>query len=250
MISRQLDDAVSERLKQEARARQRGRGLLEFIEGQHLYIVGGIVRPSVTEILTAVGVATDFDALPESVQASIEYRRNLGSAVHADTHALDDNDLDLDRVPAETRPYLDAWATCKANLGLRPMARERRLFHPVHEYCGTLDGIFERELECATVARRVLIDLKIGDPWDAAVHLQTAAYEAAYLAEHANERIDERWAVQLTPATDPPYRVIKLAPDLTRRSWTDFPKFLACLTTYREQAVRRTRGDVATTTAR
>jgi hypothetical protein len=72
---------------------------------------------------------------------------------------------------------------------MRPLARERRVFHPGDFYCGTLDGVFARPSGLV-----VLIDIKLGDPFDAAAHLQTAAYQAAFAIDHPDIAIHERWA--------------------------------------------------------
>lgn len=198
----------------------------------------GVDVPHVTAILHAVGVAVDYDALSASGPRRAEqiaFRRQLGSAVHADCHAYDDGDLDWATVDPRVDPYVRvAWATCRENLGLVPLTRERQVFHPVLLYTGFLDGIFRCE------GKRVLIDLKIGDPEDAGAAFQTAAYEAAYHAEHLDETIDERWAVQLLPERRPiPYVITNYSARLA--AWRDMQKFQAFLLTYHEQACRRRR---------
>lgn len=205
---------------------------LVFYEEPHEYWTppgrhGGRLVPSVTQILKAVGVSVDFDALEAMRPGVIDFRRHLGTAVHTDAHAYDDNDLDLDSVDARVLPFLNAWITWRENFVATPLQRERRVFHPVYQYCGTLDGIFD------IGAKRVLVDIKTGDPESAGARFQTAAYQAAYLAEHPDERLDERWSLQLTPEHAVPYRITPY------RDWTDFRKFQAFLTTYWEQAARR-----------
>lgn len=197
----------------------------------------GRAVPHVTRILSAIGVSTDFEGLAAQssrLAAVIDDRRELGSAVHADTHAFDDEDLVWDSVDPRVRPYVEAWATFRDNTRLVPLHRERRVFHSGHWYCGIPDGIFRHPN-----GKRILPDLKIGDPEDAACVYQTSAYEAAWLVEHPDEPIDERWAVQLCPGTRVPYRVTNYSarPD----AWRDFQKFQAFLVTYHEQAVRRRR---------
>ncbi len=188
---------------------------------------GGQRIPSVTQILKAVGVSEDFDAIEAMRPGVIGFRRDLGTAVHVDAHAFDDDDLDVATVDPRVRPYLEAWIHWRGNFGAVPLQRERRVYHPVYRYCGTLDGIFDVD------GRRVLIDIKIGDPTDAGAQFQTAAYQAAFEAEHPGEGIDARWSIQLTPDCGIPYRVEPYT------DWTDFRKFQAFLTTYWEQAARR-----------
>ncbi len=198
----------------------------------------GIEVPHVTRILGDVGVSSNFEdlaCLSPRLAEQIAFRCALGTAVHADCHAFDDNDLEWSSVHPDSRPYLAAWATCRDNLHLVPLTRERRIYHPLYQYTGILDGIFL----CETTGHRALVDLKIGDPEDAAAHLQTAAYEAAYRAEHPNETIEERWAIQLYPEFCIPYRIVNYTAPARLEGWRDFQKFLACLTVFHEQPARR-----------
>ncbi len=189
--------------------------------------------PGVTEILSAVGVSVDFEGLASMgrrVADAIDLKREIGHALHADAHAYDDNDLDWNTVDPRVLPYLTAWADFRENSGLRPTTRERLVYHHALSYAGTLDGIFVLPNN-----RRVLVDIKTGDPDDSGCAYQTAAYQAAYQAEHPDQPIHERWGVRLTPDLSIPYRVSPYA------DWTDFAKFSAFLTTFHHQAARRRR---------
>lgn len=195
--------------------------------------------PSVTQILHATGCATDFEAIAAtSARAAlqIDHRRRLGTAVHADCHAFDDNDLDWNAVHPDVVPYLRAWAAYRENMRLHPLARERRVLHGAEIYCGTLDGIF-RNLD---TGRRVLVDIKLGEPHHAGAHLQTAAYLAAYEWENgpaARDPID-RCAVQLVPERRVPYVITPYS------DWRDTQRWLAVLTTYYEQPLQRAMGRI------
>lgn len=191
----------------------------------------GRLVPSVTQILQAVGVSADFETIAmysPKLGDAIELKRQLGTAVHADCHAFDDDDLDWETVDPRVEPYVRAWETFRENSGLTPVTRERRVFHPTSFYCGTLDGLF-----LAPDRRRVLVDIKIGDPEDAGCRFQTAGYEAAYRLEHSDETIAERWAVRLTPGYEVPYRITPY------RDWRDGGIFQAFVTTYQHQHARR-----------
>lgn len=212
---------------------------LSFDKPRHQYrLPDGRLVPSVTTILRDTRVSVDFDAIAATSrirEEQIERRRELGSLVHDCCHAFDDGDLDwdeLERTAPECAPYVVAWQTFRVNSGVEPLVRERMVFHQGQFYCGTLDGVFRLKL---ATARRILIDIKIGKPEDAAAQFQTAAYHRAYEEEHPDEPIDERWAVQLTPERAIPYRITPYA------DWSDYPKFQAFLVTWREQADRRGR---------
>jgi hypothetical protein len=206
--------------------------VLSFEPSVHEYrLPDGRLVPSVTQILQATGVSVDFEAIgaiSSRLSDQIDRRRQLGTAVHLDAHAFDDDDLEWDRVDPQVAPYLRAWATFRENTGLRPLTRERIVFHPVAFYCGTLDGLFR-----APNGRQVLVDIKIGDPEASGCRYQTAGYEAAYRLEHPQDAIDERWGVQLVPDRAIPYRITPYT------DWRDFGAFQAFATTYHHQADRR-----------
>lgn len=188
--------------------------------------------PNVTTILKLTGVATDFDEIASRsarMANAIEYRRALGVAAHADCHAFDDHDLDWNAVHPDVLPYVKAWQVYRESQDLVPVERERIVFHEDLFFCGTLDGIFEKP-----DGSLVLIDIKLGNPFDAAAHLQTAAYLAAYLREHGSDvAITERRAVRLMPERRVPYDVTPYT------DWQDIHRFRAVLTTFYEQPERR-----------
>jgi len=206
---------------------------LTFDPTKHEYWLDGRIVPSVTQILKATGVSTDFDALgamSDRLHGQIELKRDLGSALHQDIHAFDDGDLVWETVDDRVLPYLEAWTIFRENTGLKPLARERMVFHPALNYCGTLDGIFERP-----DGARVLLDVKTGDPHDAAANLQTAGYQLAYACEHPDLFIVERQSVQLQPDRKVPYLVTPY------RDFSDFATWSAIVTTYWNQSGRRSR---------
>jgi hypothetical protein len=199
----------------------------------HIYTLGDRVIPSVTQILSAVGVSTDFEAIgarSTELRYAIELKRAIGTVVHADCHAWDDGDLDLADVDPLVRPYVDAWITFRNHLHFVPDTRERVVYHADLGYCGTLDAIGTIQ-----AGRRILVDIKTGDPEDAGARFQTAAYQAAYHLTHQDHPIDERWSVELCPDNAIPYRVHPY------HDWQDFQKFRAFVTTYHAQRARRTR---------
>lgn len=188
--------------------------------------------PHVTAVLAETGVAIDFEQvmmISRRHRVTIEDRRLLGTVCHRDFHAFDDDDLIWETVDPQVMPYVMAWATCRENLGLVPLTRERQVFHRQDHFTGFLDGIFRQG------RKTVLVDTKIGDPTAAAAQFQTAAYQAAYLSEHPDASVDERWAIRLQPDARVPYAITNYG-----RDWrTDYRKFQAFLTTFRCQPQRR-----------
>lgn len=203
---------------------------LGFDAAAHTYTLpDGRQVPSVTQVLKACGISTDFDALAGIIgRDRIEYARALGVAVHADAHAWDDGALDESTVHSDVRPFLEAWKTFRENSRLVPVSRERCVFDPTLFYCGTLDGIFR-----LPAGRLVLVDIKTGDPSSARADVQTAAYAHAWQLEHLEHVISERWAVHLTPENGIPYRVHPYS------DWRDFSKFASFVATFHEMRAQR-----------
>jgi hypothetical protein len=207
--------------------------MITFDPIAHRYTLpDGRVVPSVTQILAATGISADFEAIGARsafAREVLEAKRDLGTAVHADCHAWDDQDLDVEAVHPDVRPYLDAWIAFRANTGFAPEQRERIVYHPGLNYCGRLDAIGRIKS-----GRVILVDIATGDPEHSAKRYQTAAYMGArYMQGDETDWIDERWAVQLTPDNGIPYRIHVYS------DWSDFSKFSAFCTTYHHQACRR-----------
>ena len=138
--------------------------VIDFDPVSHQYRVGGIVRPSVTQIL---GSANIINAEWYSADAAAR-----GSAVHAAAHYADENDLeDAWRDQSPYAGYLRAWEKFKAESGFIVELVEERVFHPEGGYAGTLDrtGFIGTS--------RVLLDLKTGgyEDWHP---VQLSAYTA------------------------------------------------------------------------
>jgi len=208
---------------------------LIFEAAAHSYRLplSGVAVPSVTQILSALGISTDFEALKGmggSLADAIERKRAIGTALHSDAHSYDDDDLDRETVHPDVRPYLDAWITFRANQHVFPVTRERRLYSPTLGVCGTLDGIFHRQDAPDTL---ILVDIKTGDPESAAARYQTALYQILWEEEHPDLPIAERWSVQLTPTVGLGYRIHPYT------DWTDGDKARAFVTTYYCTAARR-----------
>lgn len=202
---------------------------LTFDAARHVYThPDGREVDGVTKILRAVGVSADYDRIASSSgrrSDQIAAARHLGTTVHALTQAFDDNDLVVESVREDYRPWLQAWATFREHYRLQPIARECLVFHPKHFYAGTLDGLFRDARQ-----RVILLDIKTGDPESAGTRYQLAAYEAA---QTIVPEVHERWAVHLDPDLAVPYRVH------VYNDRDDFKYFLCFLTTYRHQLARR-----------
>ena len=163
---------------------------LAFDAATHTYTLDGLVVPSVTQILKAVGLI-DFSHVPLHILAKALDR---GTQVHRAVHFWNDRDLDVDRFAREFpdyAPYLDGWRRFCEQRHFVPFVSEHRVASRLHQCAGTLDclGLLDGEA--------VLLDFATGHPHDVAKDLQTAAYYALATEWRAEDPIlDAFWSQQ------------------------------------------------------
>lgn len=187
--------------------------MVVFNEKDHTYSVEGVVYPSVTRVLAALGFYGD------AVQYFTEHSRDRGSFVHKIIQYHLHGELDEESIDPELLGYFDAWLRFEKDTGFKAHTIEKPMFCPVNLFAGTPDIIGE-------LRRDSIIDIKTGDPGPAAA-LQTAAYEILYGKSAA------RFSLQLKQ--DGKY---KLTP---YQDYTDRKIFLAALSVYKWQAARNLR---------
>lgn len=146
---------------------------LRFKEDGHIYSVGGITYPSVTQILSGCGIV-DFsflDNLPDETRNGYLER---GRRVHRATELYDLDELDVSTVDAADMGYLQAWECFRKEYGFIPHAVEVRRYHPTLGYAGTIDRlgnlgetIFINVRDAPRWHDRVVLDIKTGVslPW-------------------------------------------------------------------------------------
>lgn len=181
---------------------------LLFDPVEHVYSVEGKRVPSVTQILAPL---VDYSKVPRE---TLERARQLGQAVHRMTELYDLDDLDMDCVADELRPYLTAWIRFRAETGFVPETIEKRLHHPALRYAGTSDrtGLIS--------GRRAVVDIKKMLTLGPVVGVQLAAY--AELHQKHGTPIEDRYGLGLR--ADGTYRLVPF----TDKS--DWPVFLSLLT--------------------
>lgn len=153
---------------------------LTFRPEPHTYQVGLTQMPSVTQILKAVGVSVDFERLVERGQllaAVLNEKRAVGQGVHLATHYYDLGALDRSALDPRIEPYLQAWVDFREATGFVPTLLETPVHHPGLLIAGTLDraGTFTKFEGCQPHDLHI-VDIKCGDPEDAAARWQTVAY--------------------------------------------------------------------------
>lgn len=199
---------------------------LLFDPVEHAYTVSGQRVPSVTQTLAPL---VDYSMVPRE---TLERGRQLGQAVHLTTQLYDEDDLDMDNLADELKPYLTAWIKFRAETGFVPETIEKRLYHPTLRYAGTPDrsGLIR--------GRRAVIDIKKMLTLGPVIGLQLAAYKELF--ERNGTPIEDRYALGLR--ADGTYR-LQLYTDKG-----DWPVFLSLLTirNWKEKNGHDTAGQPAT----
>lgn len=222
-----------------------GQEVLRFDEAQHRYNIGAEELAHVTGILKAVGVSQDFQKLvadKKLTQEELDYKRDLGRAAHMATHYYDEGTLQRETVSIAVEPRLQAWIDWRERTGFTPVMLETPLYHPVLRVAGMNDraGYF-KHFAGHSPDDLITVDLKLGDPEDAAAQWQTAFY-AEFLAlalermqafDAFKFRLQPRYAVQLLPTGRAHHT--KYTNHVS--DWRDCQHFV---TTYRRQHSRRT----------
>lgn len=95
-----------------------------------------------------------------------------GTHVHQLCEDYDNGDMsesDTANISVDLLPYFNAYKTAKSDIGFKVLVCEKKLYHPVYLYAGTLDRIVKMESE-------KMLDIKTGakEPWHG---MQLAAYE-------------------------------------------------------------------------
>lgn len=149
-----------------------------FDPSSHKYFIDEVEVPSVTQVLVESGmIDTAFYD---------EEGKKRGSAVHQACHYLDEDDLDLETLSPELRPYVDAYVSFKDETGFVPTLIEHQVYDRIYGFAGTLDRTGTMK------GKNVLLDIKTGSVAPFAA-IQTAAYQVT-LGGH-----NHRFALQLKP---------------------------------------------------
>lgn len=200
--------------------------VIEFDEVAHRYVVGGVERPSVTQVIYQAGLIDD--------RWWSEEARNRGKAVHIACHYLDEGDLDIESVDEAHRLYVRAWERFKADARFTPKLIEHRIFHPTYGYCGTLDrtGTIEG-------GATILLDIKTGlaERWHG---IQLAGYANSFDKPGRFRRLT------VLLRRDGTYKVHEYSATEYRDHWNTFRACLA-ISNFKQEARKhvRTRDDAA-----
>lgn len=146
----------------------------EFDPITHIGKVNGVIYPSVTQLLTEFGLQ-DLSRVPED---RLEYKRVLGTRVHAATVLLDNGSLDEEHFGTnfpECVPYLNAYRKFREIEGFTPIVKEVRLFSKKYRFHGAMDEVSTHDGRYGD--RLCIIDYKCVFRMYNSVGPQTAGYE-------------------------------------------------------------------------
>lgn len=156
--------------------------MLTFDEATHTYRFGGVVVPSVTQVLRPLMNLDHVDA------DLLRRASAFGTAVHRACELHDLDQLDESALDPALAPYLEGWRKFCRDYGCAWEAIETRVYHPTLRYAGTLD-------RCGLVGGNLAyVDIKSGTALYPTVGPQLAAYAAA---DCGNPGARKRYAVRL-----------------------------------------------------
>lgn len=191
---------------------------IEYRDETHQYFVAGKEFPSVSTVLS---LFADYSRVPRE---TLEYKRQLGRAVHKAVELLEAGTLDFDTVDAPCIPYLESWAALKKVRPLRLIASEQIVYSVKWRFAGRLDLNVEFLDEPGVFWQ---CDAKCTYAMDPATALQTAAYAEAWNSMcHPAAKLTKRAGMQLQPDGS----IAKVYPYTDRN---DFAVFANALNTWR-----------------
>ena len=146
---------------------------LRFEAEGHIYSVGGITYPSVTQILSGCKIV-DYSFLgePSADAFTVDSRTaclERGRRVHLATELYDLDELDVTTVDAADMGYLQAWECFRRDWKFTPFSGgvEVRRYHPTLGYAGTIDRLGRMARPRTMNPLNVVLDIKTGVslPW-------------------------------------------------------------------------------------
>lgn len=140
---------------------------LDFDEERHLYTLGGLTLPSVTQVMEPMSLMLYRDVPEQMLDAAAD----RGTRAHEQiSNFVRYGILESDE---DTQPYVDAFI--RFNQDRRPVwaASELRVFHALMGYAGTIDligyiepddgtGVDVIDLKCTSVFHPVMLSTQIG----------------------------------------------------------------------------------------
>lgn len=140
---------------------------IEFDEAQHLYTLGGMRLPSVTQVMEPMSLMLYRDVPEQMLDAAAD----RGTRAHEQvSNFIRYGILESDE---DTQPYVDAFLLFNQDRRPTWIASELRTFHRLMGYAGTIDligyiepddgtGVDVIDLKCTSVFHPVMLATQIG----------------------------------------------------------------------------------------
>ena len=159
-------------------------------DDQHVYRADGVVVPGVTEVLS---IFADYARVPRHV---LEFKRQLGKAVHHAIALYETDSLDPDSIDDSWAGFFEGWIKLKADMPGRVVGCEQIVYSKRHRCAGRLDVNYLRDRDSDLWQW----DVKCVDTMSPATALQTSAYAEFYNEMNQDsQQIRNRAGVQLCP---------------------------------------------------
>lgn len=196
---------------------------LTFNKENHEYRIDGVVIPSVTQVIEAVGLS-NFGGVNNEL---LERAAAFGDAVHAAINYKCKGTLDEDSIDPALIPYLQGWENFVEDYGYVRHETEYCGHSELYRFGFTIDqmGVFNGK---AIHMGKVLVDIKTGHPYPAHKY-QMAGYVLGAGKEYKNIIL-----LYLNPEFHRGYKVV-----FSKNNKREQSVFLAALTIYN---VRREEG--------
>ena len=166
-------------------------GNLTFTEKGHEYRLDGLVLPSVTQIISDVGLSDFSRVNKELLDRSVAF----GSAVHETIRLKIKGTLDESTLDEHLVPYLRAWEKFYNDFSVCVWASEEKGHNPTLRYAYRFD--YKASMYCNKKTGIYLIDIKTGHP-KPADRIQLAGYRLG-----VQEKVDGIMLLYLNPDIKP-----------------------------------------------
>ena len=142
--------------------------IIDFVESEHVYLVNGVPKPSVTTILHPI-TATVYGSINPCV---VEKARRRGEMVHQTTQLIDYGDRPM--IDGEILPYIKGYLAFLMDYNPEWLGIEERVYDEYADVCGTVDrhGLIG--------GRYTVLDIKAQDAPSVANRISVCAQTAEY----------------------------------------------------------------------
>ncbi len=155
--------------------------MIEFLADEHIYLVDGVITPSVSEVLK-VRFSSDYSSVPDYI---LSEKARFGSKVHK----LIENEITEDD-NIYVQNCLTQWVKLKEKHNISIISKEQIVSSKLG-YCGTFDAIAMIDNSLCIIDYKTTLQI-YEDKWSWQLSLYKRAYE-----EMTDKTIDKLYIVHL-----------------------------------------------------